>query len=266
MRTKILAFLLTLLAVGYSVAPAWVDTGVNLNYSVGSDTVSFSVLNRTATDIRIQTFTFSTSHNSFPDENASADSGQFWFDTSLLSSASSGDTVGSYSVTDESTQTFAGKSWDTVTLEGTVSGAMTTKVFDKTTGLLLKQTVDVSGAPVITLVQYHIPALEPAPVVPPQANNTAPPKTNTTPPATNTTTPAVNTTQPAVNVTPPSPQNNGTTQPQTNETPPGQPSASSSAAAPAKKHCFGSAFLLLVIGLVALRNGPVPKGSALSML
>jgi hypothetical protein len=245
MRTKILVLLLALLTVVYSVAPAWVVTGVNLNYSVGSTPFTFSVLSRNTTDIQVEEINLSSSKTPHPgDENASKDSGDFWFDSSLLSSASTGSTIGDYSVTDEGTQTFAGTSWDTLTLQGTVTGAMTTKVLDRKTGLLLKQTVDAPGAPVVTLTQYYIPSLAPAAAPP---GNTQPAPAPTAPPAN---------TSPPANATQPAPGNNTT--PQTaNQTQGGQPAAGSASTgtAPAKKQCCTSAFLLLVVGIVALRNG-----------
>jgi len=243
MRTKIIIALLVMLAVCFSTAPSWVKPGINLNYSVASDLVSFSVLNRTSSDVKLQVFTRSTSRSTYPNENASAQSGQFWFDNSSLSSAYSGQDIGDYEVTDVSTQTFAGKQWDTVTLESTLSGAITTKVLDKKTGVLLKQTVSAVGAPAVILQQFYVPDWVQVPV--PPVNNTPPPPVNNTgnvtapPPVNNT---VVNSTQ---NNTPPA-QTNATSQ--QNTTPSGQAPWPSVPSPPDKPlPCCPAAFILLVL-------------------
>jgi len=245
MRTKIIMALLALLAVSFSVAPSWVKSGVSLNYSVGSDLVSFSVLNRTDSNVQIKVFTKSTSHSTYPNENASAQSGQFWFDNSSLSSAYSGQNIGDYEVTDVNTQSFSGKQWDTVTLESTLSGAITTKVLDKKTGLLLKQTVNAVGAPSVILQQFYVPDWVQVPV--PPVNNTPPPP----PPVNNT-----------GNVTAPPPLNNTVVNSSQNNTPPAQTNTTveqnttspgqapwPSPPSPADKPfpCCPAAFILLVL-------------------
>jgi len=247
MHVKILMVLLALLPIGYSVAPAWVNTGVNLNYSAGSDAISFTVVSRSAEDIHLQLYTLSTDKTTHPVENASADSGQFWFDTSLLSGASPGTFAGAYSVTDAGRQSFAGTDWDTVTLQSTVSGVVTTKVLDRSTGLMLKETFSAAGAPTVTLVKYYIPGISPAP---PQENSTTPAQ----PPA-NQTPPADNQTHPADNQTPSQPgtPGNGSAQPGTNGTQ-AEPPAPQSPSAQQKKCCL-SGFVLLLIGFAALRKG-----------
>ena len=240
MHVKILVILLTFLAIGYSVAPSWVDKGVNLNYTVGNDTVSFTVLNRTGTDLKIEVKPFSASKPSTATENASANAGQIWFDNSLLAGASIGSDIGDFSVIEENEQTFAGKEWNTITLQGTIGGATTTRVYDKQTGLLLKQTVNSLGAPTVTLIQVYIPALTPP--EPPSQPPTQPPTNTTTPPSQPP--PSENTTQP------PQPQPTDTT------SEPTPPSSEPSSETPTKKPlpCCPTSLILLIIGFAAIRN------------
>ena len=242
--------LLALLAVSYSVAPSWVKPGVSLNYSVGSDLVSFSVLNRTVSDVKIEVFTKSTSHKAYPNENASALYGQFWFDSASLAGAYKGGDIGEYVVSDISSQSFAGQQWDTISLQVTISGAITTKVLDKKTGLLLKQTVSAVGAPSVILQKFYVPDWVQVPV--PPVNNTPPPP----PPVNNT-----------GNVTAPPPVNNTVVNSSQNNTPPAQnnttiiqnttPPAQEPPVAPStngKKPwlCFPAAFILLVLAFAVV--------------
>jgi hypothetical protein len=177
--------ILAVISIGFATAPSWVASGASLTYSAGTDSIAFNVVSANGSDIKFNVVPSSTGKTNKATENASADSGQFWFDNTLLSSATVGGTVGDFSVVGESAQTFAGRQWNTITLEDTVSGAKTTKVYDKQSGLLLKQSVDSPDAPVITLTQFAIPGLSAQPPVqqpaqPPaqnqtQQNETAPP-------------------------------------------------------------------------------------------
>jgi len=242
-----------LLAICYSTAPSWVASGVNLNYTVGSDTVTFKVINRSGDDLHLNVKYLSTAHESNPTENASTESGQFWFDNSELSGVSVGGMIGDYDVIAQGSQHFANKDWDTITLQTSISGATTTFVYDAATGLLLKETISASGAPTITLINYYVPAWAPPPPPPPPANNTPsnPPQQNS-----------------SANQTSGQQQNNtGTSQPPANQSsqppganisnqsagaPPGsQPAASSGTAK--KKLCSSSAFILLILGLAIIR-------------
>ncbi|MFN7991183.1 MAG: hypothetical protein U0R44_03415 [Candidatus Micrarchaeia archaeon] len=168
--------LLALMPLVHPTAPAWVAAGVSLNYSVGSSAFTFIVLNRTSTDVRLQIQNHSSSKLLTPTENASADYGQFWFDSSKLSGAQPGGSIGDFSVSETNKQTFAGKEWDTVTLTQTLGNSEMTKILDLQTGILLKQTVNAPGAPVVMLQQYYIPSLAPPPPTPPPAQ----PPANTT--------------------------------------------------------------------------------------
>jgi|GEM_PF-5649820 len=249
MRAKIIMALLAMLAVGFSVAPSWVKPGVSLNYSVGTDSISFTVLGRTDSSIQMEMYTQSTSKKTHPNEDPTGVSGQFWFDSASLEYAYPGALISGYTVTDVSSKTFAGQSWGTVTLQSTISGATTTKVLDMNSGLLLKQTVSAAGAPAVTLQQLYVPDWAQAPAAPP-VNNTPP----APPPANNT-----------ANATAPPPQNNTgapppATPPVQNGTPPAQNSTPAIAAAsntPApheKKPLCPSSFILLALAfVVALR-------------
>ena len=134
---KLLAILFVL-GLAYSTAPDWVAQGVSLNYSAGTDTLSFTVISRTTTQVTYQFKTISNSGNvkssPTPTENATKSFGQFWFDSSSLDGAYVGETIGDFSVIDLSSQTFADKSWDTVTLEQIISGVSNRKTLDKKTG------------------------------------------------------------------------------------------------------------------------------------
>jgi hypothetical protein len=255
MHKKGLAILLVLLAAAYSTAPSWVATGVSLNYSVGSDAVTFTVLERSGGDINFQVLTHSTNHKSTAIENESADYGQFWFDTALLANIYTGSTASDFTVTGENQQSFAGKSWDAVTMQATISGATTTKVVDKNTGLLLKQTVDAVGAPAVTLTQYYIPSLAPTPPpTQPPANNPA----NQTQNQTNQTNGTAQTNQSsAQNQTsttqPPTPQGNQSNQ-QTggnNQSASQQQGSSTTTAKKPLPGCSG-AILLTILGFLAI--------------
>ncbi len=253
MITRCLVVLMMLLAICYSTAPSWVASGVNLNYSVGTDTVSFSVLDRSGDDIHINQKTISTSAQANYLDNASAESGHFWFDSSEFSGESVGNMVGDYDVIAQGSQHFAGKDWDTITLQGTISGATTTFVYDTATGLLLKETVSAAGAPTVTLVSYYVPAWAPPPPPPAPVNNT-----NATPPHQNA---SMNNTgsPPPANTSGSSPPPQQPSQPpgtnisnQGAGTPPGTQPATSSGAAK-KKLCSSSAFILLILGLAIIR-------------
>lgn len=173
MFVKSVSLLLVLLALAYSTAPTWVDSGVSLNYSVGGGQVAFSVTGRTSSDVNINVVQQGSPHTMI--ENASEDSGEFWYDPSLLANAYGGKMIGVYTVTGQSSMSFAGTTWNTISLQGSVSGASTTKIFDTTTGLLLQQTISTgpSTTQTITLTQEYIPSLAPPPPAP-VANNTKP--------------------------------------------------------------------------------------------
>jgi hypothetical protein len=201
MNMKATLLILAMLMIGFCAAPSWIRPGVNLTYSVGSSSVSFKVLDVTNDNLRIQIDSRTIN------ENASADYGQFWLYSSQLSSMSVGQTIGDFTIISEGRQTFAAKEWNTLTFEGVLSGATTTKVIDKDSGLLLRQTVSVSGAPAVSLTQYAVPAWITTPA--PTQNTTAPPRNTTTP----TTTPS-----PAPSPTPTPSPNQNTTRPPVNST------------------------------------------------
>lgn len=248
MRAKIIMALLAMLAVGFSVAPSWVKPGVNLNYSVGTDSVSFTVLDRTGSSIQIEMYTQSTTKKTHPNEDPTGVSGQFWFDSSSLQYAYPGDLISGYTVSAMGSQTFAGQTWDTVTLQSTISGATTTKVLDMDSGLLLKQTVNAVGAPQVTLQQFYVPDWVQAPAAPP-ANNTAPPPANNT--ANATATPPQNSTPTAPPPVAPPAQNNT---PPAQVTAPAPAAAANTAATDQTSSCCPSAFILLALAFVAFMN------------
>ncbi len=189
---KTLVAIMAFLALGFAAAPTWVAYGMYVKYTVGTDTIGFTVVNRTADEIRIEIKPASTTEFSWATENVTGTYGQFWFDSSLLTDASIGDKIGDFTVTDTGSETYAGRDWDTVTLQATISDAKTTRVYDRDSGLMLKQSVDVTGAPLVTLMQYNIPSL---------ANYIAPPPT-TLPPEETATANGTTTTPVQENVTP----------------------------------------------------------------
>jgi hypothetical protein len=243
----ILLALLLFTVSAFSAAPSWVAQGAVLEYSVGTDTVKFTVLSSNGTDIRISIKAASASSAYTATENASADSGQFWYDSSELSSASVGADLGDFEVTGQGKQTFAGKEYDTITLEGVLDEVETTRIYEKQTGLLLKQTASAPGAPVVTLISFT-PASAPAPPPPPPpppppANNTSQP-----PPSTPPSTPPA---QPPS--TPPSvPPSTPPSQPPSE--PPPVPEEEPPEKKPITELCCPSAFILLMLGFLVIRR------------
>ncbi len=163
MNLKLIIIFLVFAGLIYSTAPSWITKDVSLNYSSGSSKVFFNVINRTQTDLIFEVKTSNSPKPSKATENLSAQSGQFWFDSKLLADASTGSIIGDYSVVKEGKLTFAGKEWDTITLEIYISGAKNTKIYDKKTGLMLKQTVSAEGAPEVTLLALYVPEWAPPP-------------------------------------------------------------------------------------------------------
>lgn len=191
MYLKSIFVLVILFGLVFCASPSWVQRGVVLTYNVGSSPTTFTVTGVSGEQISIETRQGSSSTTHTIVDNSSATYGQFWFDQNRLSEAYLGQTIGDFSVTDSSDQTFAGKEWHTITLVGTLSGARTTKILDMDTGLLLQQNVSVSGAPAVTISQIVIPALNipPASASPPPATPSSPPQVpSSTPPATPTST------------------------------------------------------------------------------
>ncbi len=248
-KLKNIFILLVLFTIAFSSAPTWVVVGTNLNYSTTSNNLSFTVQNVSISQIKTQLKTYSTGgalvSTAVPNENASAMSGQFWFDPYFLQTAFVGGSIGAFSVTDQGKQTFAGKEWDTVTLEDTEGGATVRRVYDKS-GLLLKETVSVPTFSVI-LTQYNIPSIgnsnpaPPPPAPPPQPKNNsapAPPPPNVAP-------------NPSPNPAPDNSQN------QSNVTPAPKPKIPSKLTpkAPAKPllPCCPATFVLLIVTFVAFK-------------
>ena len=227
---RILPMLLIFVSVAFAAAPAWVAEGVVLDYSMDGDTVTFTVTERTSTEV---TMNIETVEEYTATENASLTNGQFWFDDSLLADASDGDEIDEFRVTDEGTQTFAGKQWDTVTLEGTISGAETVRIYDRDSGLMLKQTVQVPDAPEITLTNYVVPDFDTAP--PPSSPPTTEPTEPSAPSEPSQPEPEEEIERPGV-----------TTTDTPEEAEPEEP--------PAKKPCLPGAVLLMLVGLVFIRK------------
>jgi hypothetical protein len=237
--------LLVFVSAAFATAPGWVAEGVELEYSMDSDTVTFTVTERTSTEVKM---TIDTGKEHQATENASLIYGQFWFDDSLLEDADEGDDIEEFEVIDEGTETFAGKQWDTVTLEAIITEAKTVRIYDRDSGLMLEQTVDVAGAPTVTLEKYTIPDMEA--VAPPP-----PPPPEPTPPANDTTEPANETTEP------PEPElYNDTEQPDdtttdtTTVTDTTEDEEEAETEPQGKKKCIGGAILLMLAGLVLVKR------------
>ncbi|HSB46569.1 MAG TPA: hypothetical protein VLD37_01035 [Candidatus Bilamarchaeum sp.] len=239
---RYLLLVLVLSAAAFSTAPAWVVKDTVVEYSVGSDKITFTVLSNNGTDVKMQ-IKPSTAPNSYTaTENASAMYGQIWFDSELLSGASYGRTYGDLTVTDEGTETYAGKEYHTITLNGEISGSDTTRVYDKETGLMLKQTVTAAGAPQVVLAKFTPPAA-PAPPPPPPPQQPAN-QTNTSQPSQPQQPPANQTSQPSQPSQPYQP-------PTVTPNPPAEEPAEETPEAPAKRSitsaCCGSAVILLAL-------------------
>ncbi len=240
-RLKTLCILLVILALGFATAPSWIDSGANISYSSGGNTITFSVASRSGDNIQVLLTMSSPMSKGTIIENASADSDEFWYDPNLLANSYEGEMFGNLSAMGTSQQSFAGQTWNAITLQGMIDGAQTTRVYDVQTGLLLKQSVDASGAPDVVLVQEYIPAL--IPPAPPVANVT-PPQNNTPPPAQpNTTAPVPNATQPTTQTQPTTTNTTTQTQPVTTT----NPSTSSNP-------CCLSSFMIGLVGFVAIKG------------
>lgn len=90
-RLKLLSILLVLLAVGFATAPSWIASGTNVNYTSGGNLITFTVTGMSGSDIDIRLTTSSPASKGTITDNASAISGQFWFDPSLLGNAYQGE-------------------------------------------------------------------------------------------------------------------------------------------------------------------------------
>lgn len=167
MLQRIFALLLVI-SIGFATAPNWIQKGVEVEYKAGKDTVLFNVTQRSITDIKVDITTAGKTRKA--SHNASGISWDFWFDNAKFSGISKNKYIeNEYKVTEIGTMTFLGEKYDTVTLETTLSGAKTTRIYDKNTGLMLKQTVLAEGAPVIELIRKYIPSTSPTkPVVTPE--------------------------------------------------------------------------------------------------
>lgn len=161
---RILPVLLIISSTAFALAPGWVAKGVVLEYSVGSDDVTFTVHERNSTDIQIK---IESKTDGKAVENAAWSFGQFWFDKNLLQSATKGSSVDEFTVIDTGTETYAGKSWETVTLEGVISKAKTVRVYDKESGLMLKQSVQVEGTPPVVIKKIKVPNWKAEAPIPP---------------------------------------------------------------------------------------------------
>ncbi|MEK6982179.1 MAG: hypothetical protein AABX38_04580 [Candidatus Micrarchaeota archaeon] len=181
MSFKTIFAALTIFGLIFATAPAWIQPGVNLNYT-GSDgnTYSYTVLNKSGLDNIIEIRINGNPASSAPEtENGSASSGRFWYDSSLLSGAFVGGTVGDDFVSSTGQLSAGGVNWNTTTLDGAKSGATITKVVDKNNGILIKQTITAGGLQqVITLKNFNIPILfPPAKVVAPTPTTPSSPST-----------------------------------------------------------------------------------------
>lgn len=247
---KIIPMLLLFVSAAFATAPGWVAKGVVLEYDMDGDTVTFTVTDRTSSEVE---FDIKTKKTFKATENASGLYGQFWFDESKLKSASKGHHIDEFEVTGTSSQTFAGKKWDTVTLVGTISGARTTRIYDKDSGLMLKQTVMVADAPAVTLEEYTIPDFGASAPPPPPPTQPAQPADETAQPSG----PANGTAQPTAPSEPATPEpeegigqpvDSADSSPAVATPDEGEPDAS------AKKSCLPGAVLLMLAGFVFFRS------------
>lgn len=247
MHARYLFVLLMLMPLVFPTAPSWVAAGANLTYTQGSTTNTYYVQSRSGDDItyQLRIVNSTSTRNPTIHGNASDDFGAFWFDISLLSGQHTGDNIGDYYVSDESQQTFAGKQYDSISVQTSVQGATMTRVIDKATGLILKVHVNVAGINDAVLTSRYIPAYD-AQSPPPTPPPSSPPQN-----ATNTTT------QPPA----PNPTGNGSSAPPPQQPPPApyQPSGSSGNGSISDVQpyttksplCCGSSFILAFIGFAA---------------
>ena len=131
---------LLLLLVSFVLAapPDWVKQGVKITYTAtpGGD-VSYEVLSVSATEVKID-----QSPGGAPTDNASADSGSFWYDKSKTSTLSQDDSIDGWKIFEKDVVvTAAGKSWVTLKMKKTLFGQKTERWVEKETGLLIKQAI-----------------------------------------------------------------------------------------------------------------------------
>lgn len=238
-----LLVLLLLFGGAFARAPSWIAVGTSINYTVGSSLYTFTVTEITSSQIKIDLKASSSTSRLI--DNATADSGQFWFDPTLLTSASAGRSIGDYSVVSTGEDSYAGKTFHTATLQIVLGGATTTKVFDVESGLLLDQRSSASGSSPVLIRNYFVQAW-----APPPPNVTAPaptPTVNTTPTAPAPTTP---TSTPNATTPTPTPTSNSTSTP----TPSPSTTAPTQTSAPASSStcpCPESLFFVL-LGVLAV--------------
>ncbi len=175
--TKILV-LLIVANMSFAVAPGWIKKGVELEYSVGGDTYSYKVLGRTSDNIVVEITNNDKTRT--VNQNASALLGEFWFDSAELKNTSKYRYIDDFEVIDISSKNVGGGTYDTITLKAELSGAITNRIYERETGLLLKQTVSVPGAPVVELENRYIPGIDTEPEAP-EPSAPEPTKTNPEP-------------------------------------------------------------------------------------
>lgn len=247
---KLLASLLVLLLlVGgvFARAPSWVSSGTSINYTVGSATYTFTVTEVSSSQIKIDLKTSSSSSTSRLIDNATADSGQFWFDPTLLTSASAGRSIGGYSVISTSQESYAGKSFQTATLQIILGGVTTTKVFDIESGLLLDQRTSASGSSPVLIRNYFVPAWAPPP---PNVTTPAPSSTPPTPttPSSQPTTPTPSSTNSTSSPSTPTSNSTPSVTPPLSPDPIVKPSSQSSSTCPCPESLFFVLLGFLAVG------------------
>ncbi len=244
-------FLLLLLAsFVFAAVPDWVKAGVKVTYTAtpGGD-VSYEVLSVSATEVKID-----QNPGGAPTDNATADSGSFWYDKSKTSTLGTDDIIDGWKIFEKDVViSAAGREWTTLKMKKTLFGQQTERWVDKETGLLIKQAIP-SQTVVLKSITPTFGSESATPTPAPLLSDTPAPADGDAPPA-----PPGGSTQPSPNPTPqPSGQPAGaqpTGTPVTGQTPAPTPGPVPDLKPPdSNVPCCPIAFLLLILGFVVYRH------------
>lgn len=185
---KQLFLLLIMSAVIFASPPDWVRVGTKIEYTLTQNTVTTTVLyeitSKTATEIKMR-LTVGGSPSGMPTDNASADSGTFWYATSRIAGANIDDTIDEWKVMEKDvTLSAAGTGWTATKLRKTVGGLQTDRYVDPATGLLIK---DENSARSVVFKSINppfssaVPSVQPPSSAPPAPQQPAPQPNSTQP-------------------------------------------------------------------------------------
>jgi len=189
---KYLILFSLLASLVFSFSPEWVKEGLKVEYQIFTynkdnpssissvSSVSFTVVSKVGQEIKIETRSPSTktTPTGRPVNNATANSGEFWYEPSLLVNSYIGQNIDGWLISKIGEKiNLAGKDWNVVYMTKTVGGFTKYRTVDKEKGLLLIENVTASNVVYDTRFSSITPPFES--VAPP----TQPPPPSTQPPA-----------------------------------------------------------------------------------